>query len=143
MQRIARHRGLAMAEHVATIAWQRDGATFIDDNYCRAHTWRFDGGLTIAASPSPHIVPAPMSVAENVDPEEAFVASISSCHMLFFLSICARRGFIVDNYSLEEIAKHMGYKNAQIAANTLSKCKKRLWGLLEEQKPSFEWIRKI
>ena len=88
-----------MAEHVATIEWQRDGAAFVDDNYCRAHTWRFDGGLTIPASPSPQIVPAPMSVAENVDPEEAFVASISSCHMLFFLSICARRSFVVDNYS--------------------------------------------
>jgi organic hydroperoxide reductase OsmC/OhrA len=87
-----------MAEHVATIEWQRNGADFVDDKYSRAHLWKFDGGLSVPASPSPHIVPEPMSAAGNVDPEEAFVASISSCHMLFFLSICAHRGFIVDDY---------------------------------------------
>ena len=87
-----------MSEHVATIEWQRDDAAFVDDCYSRAHSWRFDGGLTVPASPSPHIVPEPMSVAGNVDPEEAYVAAISSCHMLFFLSICAKRGFVVDSY---------------------------------------------
>ena len=96
-----------MAEHVATIEWHREGAAFVDDNYSRAHSWRFDGGLTVPASPSPHIVPAPMSVAENVDPEEAFVASISSCHMLFFLAICARRGIVVDDYTDDAV----GYLN--------------------------------
>jgi organic hydroperoxide reductase OsmC/OhrA len=88
-----------MAEHVATIEWQRNGADFVDDKYSRAHLWKFDGGLSVPASASPHIVPEPMSVAGNVDPEEAFVASISSCHMLFFLAICARRGFVVDDYN--------------------------------------------
>lgn len=87
-----------MAEHTANIEWQRDGASFVDDQYSRAHSWHFDGGLTVPASPSPHIVPEPMSVASNIDPEEAFVASISSCHMLFFLAICARRGIVVDDY---------------------------------------------
>lgn len=88
-----------MSEYVATIRWQRGDQEFTDDNYSRGHEWQFDGGLTIPASASPDIVPLPMSVAENVDPEEAFVASLSSCHMLFFLSIAAASGFVVDDYT--------------------------------------------
>ncbi|MDJ0958945.1 MAG: OsmC family protein [Arenicellales bacterium] len=87
-----------MSEYYATVAWQRGDQAFGDNKYSRGHTWQFDGGLTIPASPSPHVVPAPMSVEENVDPEEAFVASLSSCHMLFFLSIAAKKGFVVDEY---------------------------------------------
>ena len=88
-----------VSEYVATIRWQRGDQDFTDDNYSRAHEWHFDGGLTVAASASPDIVPLPMSVAENVDPEEAFVASLSSCHMLFFLSIAAASGFVIDDYT--------------------------------------------
>ena len=88
-----------MSEYVATIRWQRGDQNFTDDTYSRGHEWEFDGGLTIPASASPDIVPLPMSVAENVDPEEAFVASLSSCHMLFFLAIAATYGFIVDEYT--------------------------------------------
>lgn len=87
-----------MSEYQATIRWQRDGQPFVDDEYSRGHHWEFDGGLTVPASASPDIVPLPRSVAENVDPEEAFVASLSSCHMLFFLSLAARRGIVVDDY---------------------------------------------
>ena len=87
-----------MSEYYATVTWQRGDQAFKDNKYNRGHTWQFDGGLTVPASPSPHVVPAPMSVEENVDPEEAFVASLSSCHMLFFLSIAAKKGFIVDEY---------------------------------------------
>lgn len=87
-----------MSEYVATIRWRRGEQAFIDDRYSRAHQWEFDGGTTVLASASPSIVPLPMSVAENVDPEEAFVASLSSCHMLFFLSLAAKRGFIIDEY---------------------------------------------
>jgi organic hydroperoxide reductase OsmC/OhrA len=76
-----------MSEYVATIRWQRGTDRFTDDKYSRGHEWVFDGGLTVPASASPDIVPLPMSVAKNVDPEEAFVASLSSCHMLFFLHI--------------------------------------------------------
>jgi organic hydroperoxide reductase OsmC/OhrA len=90
-----------MAEHLATISWHRDGELFTDNKYSRAHTWRFDGGATVAASASPHIVRAPYSVASAVDPEEAFVASLSSCHMLFFLSIAANAGYVVDSYEDE------------------------------------------
>jgi organic hydroperoxide reductase OsmC/OhrA len=87
-----------VTEYGATIDWQRGASPFIDNAYSRAHTWTFDGGVTVAASASPHIVPLPHSVAENVDPEEAFVAALSSCHMLFFLSIAAQQGYVVDRY---------------------------------------------
>ena len=87
-----------LSEYTATIKWQRGDQDFLGDNYSRGHTWEFDGGVSVPASASPHIVPLPKSVAENVDPEEAFVASLSSCHMLFFLSIAAKKGYVVDNY---------------------------------------------
>ena len=88
-----------MSDYSATITWQRDpDALFTDKKYSRGHKWEFDGGVTIPGSASPLGVPAPCSVAAAVDPEEAFVASISSCHMLWFLAIAARRGFVVDSY---------------------------------------------
>ena len=87
-----------MGEYTATVAWQSRDGGFLDNSYSRAHEWRFDGGLTVPASASPEIVPLPMSVAENVDPEEAFVASLSSCHMLFFLALAAKRGIVVESY---------------------------------------------
>jgi organic hydroperoxide reductase OsmC/OhrA len=88
-----------MSEHTATIVWQRGNQPFVDNAYSRGHEWKFDGGATVAASASPDVVPLPMSVAENVDPEEAFVAALSSCHMLFFLAIAAKRGFVIDSYT--------------------------------------------
>lgn len=100
-----------MSEYVATIRWQRGRQAFTDDNYSRGHEWQFDGGLTIPASASPDIVPLPMSVAENVDPEEAFVASLSSCHMLFFLHLASRSGFVIDEYT-DEASGRMD-KNAE------------------------------
>ena len=87
-----------MAEHIAIVIWSRDGAAFTDNRYSRGHRWMFDGGVEVPASSSPHVVPLPLSVARAVDPEEAFVASLSSCHMLWFLSIAARRGFVVEAY---------------------------------------------
>ena len=87
-----------MSEYRVEVLWQRDGAVFTDNRYSRGHRWRFDGGIEVPASSSPQVVPPPCSVAAAVDPEEAFVASLSSCHMLWFLSIAARRGFVVDDY---------------------------------------------
>ena len=88
-----------MSTYTATIHWSRDGAEgFAKGQYSRAHTWEFDGGLTVPASPSPHIVPAPWNDPNGVDPEEAFVASLSSCHMLFFVDFARRAGFVVDSY---------------------------------------------
>lgn len=89
-----------MAEYTARVSWVRSkNEIFIDNKYSRGHEWNFDGGTILKASASPHIVPLPYSVEENVDPEEAFVASISSCHMLFFLSLAAKRKFIIDKYT--------------------------------------------
>jgi len=87
-----------MSTHTAVVAWGRNGATFTDSRYSRAHEWVFDGGVRVLASASPHVVPPPMSRADAVDPEEAFVAAIASCHMLFFLWIAARQGFVVEWY---------------------------------------------
>jgi len=87
-----------MAEHTCTVAWERGSADFLDRRYSRAHTWTFDGGAVVRGSPSPHIVPPPGSDPAAVDPEEAFVASLSSCHMLWFLDLAARRGYRIDRY---------------------------------------------
>ncbi len=92
-----------MSQYRATIHWHRGDAVFTDNRYSRAHVWRFDGGLEVAASSSPQIVPFPMSDPSAVDPEEAFVASLSSCHMLWFLSLAGAGGLCVDRYDDEAV----------------------------------------
>ena len=87
-----------MSEHKATIRWERPSAEFLKGRYSREHTWTFDGGITVAASPAPSSVPLPWSNPANVDPEEAFVASVSSCHMLTFLYVASRQGFQIASY---------------------------------------------
>ncbi len=88
-----------MAIYTARVDWERGDQDFAGNRYSRRHRIRFDGGAELAGSSSPHVVPAPMSDPAAVDPEEAFVASLSSCHMLWFLSIAAGRGFCVDRYA--------------------------------------------
>ena len=100
-----------MAEYKAAIHWQRGDTAFIDNRYSRAHVWRFDGGVEVPASSSPQVVPLPMSSAAAVDPEEAFVASLASCHMLWFLSLAAERGLCVDRY--DDAAVGVMAKNAE------------------------------
>ena len=92
-----------MSEHQATISWKRTGPDFLKSQYSREHTWTFDGGVIVQASASPSVVPAPYSNPANVDPEEAFIAAVSSCHMLWFLSIAAKRGFMVESYVDEAV----------------------------------------
>ena len=88
-----------MSEYIAKVSWARNpDEPFIDLKYSRVHQWAFDGGAIVEASPSPHVVPLPYSDESCVDPEEAFVASISSCHMLFFLTIAAKRKLVVESY---------------------------------------------
>ena len=87
-----------MSTYSAIIAWQRGQQGFSDHRYSRRHAWQFDGGVVVPASSSPQVVPLPMSDAAAVDPEEAFVASLSSCHLLWFLDIAARAGWVVDDY---------------------------------------------
>src|SRR5512147_586110 len=100
-----------MSLYTAVIAWERSGAVFTDNRYSRGHRWNFDGGVEVPASASPHVVPLPLSVAAAVDPEEAFVAALASCHMLWFLSIAARQGIVVERYRDEAIG--VMAKNAQ------------------------------
>ena len=96
-----------MGTYTATVHWKRsENELFVDNQYSRAHRWCFDGGAEIAASASPQIVPLPHAVAENVDPEEAFVAALSSCHMLFFLAIAAKKRYCIDRY-VDEAEGHM------------------------------------
>ncbi|MGH7373227.1 MAG: OsmC family protein, partial [Candidatus Rokuibacteriota bacterium] len=82
-----------MSEHKATVRWALKDGEFLKGRYSREHTWTFDGGVIVPASPSPGVVPAPYSNPAHVDPEEAYVASISSCHMLTFLYVAMRQGF--------------------------------------------------
>jgi organic hydroperoxide reductase OsmC/OhrA len=84
-----------MSKHRATIAWKRRSAGFSYPEYNREHVWLFEGGARIEASAAPVYLGA----AELVDPEEAFVASVASCHMLTFLAICARKRLVVDSYT--------------------------------------------
>jgi organic hydroperoxide reductase OsmC/OhrA len=92
-----------MSEHKAIIRWQQSGGEFAKGRYSREHTWSFDGGLTVAASSSPAAVPLPMSNPAHVDPEEAFVAALSSCHMLTYLYLCWREKFQVQSYEDEAV----------------------------------------
>jgi organic hydroperoxide reductase OsmC/OhrA len=88
-----------MSEYSAKVVWKRaEHECFVDNKYSRGHRWEFDGGAVVQASSSPDIVPLPYSVEANVDPEEAFLASLSSCHMLFFLAIAGKTGLVVDEY---------------------------------------------
>ncbi|MFI4868238.1 MAG: OsmC family protein [Steroidobacterales bacterium] len=87
-----------MAQYSADVIWERGDAVFTDNRYSRRHRWRFDGGLEVPGSSSPHSVPVPLSDPAALDPEEAFVAALSSCHMLWFLSIAVKRGFRIDRY---------------------------------------------
>jgi organic hydroperoxide reductase OsmC/OhrA len=100
-----------MAKYTATVTWERKGETFTDNRYSRGHLWHFDGGAVVPASSSPHVVRVPFSDPAGVDPEEALVASLSSCHMLSFLYLAAKQGFVVDRYA-DEAEGVMG-KNAE------------------------------
>ena len=99
-----------MSTYTATISWTRGTQAYTDGKYSRAHKWRFDGGVEVPGSSSPHVVKPPLSDAAAVDPEEAFVASLSSCHMLFFLDFARRGGFLVDSY--EDMAEGVLAKDA-------------------------------
>lgn len=91
-----------MSKHFATIRWfGSPGEDFAKGQYSRGHSWNFDGLTNVAASASPHIVPMPWANPDAVDPEEAFVASAASCHMLFFLDFSRRAGLIITGYDDE------------------------------------------
>ena len=92
-----------MSELKAIIRWKCNGPDFLKGRYSREHTWTFDGGVVVPASASPSVVPVPMSNPANVDPEEAFVAAVSSCHMLSFIYLAGKAQFEVDSYEDEAV----------------------------------------
>jgi len=94
---------MATHEYQVRIHWERGDAAFTDNRYSRGHSWHFDGGVEVAASSSPQVVRVPLSVEAAVDPEEAFVASLSSCHMLWFLSLAAAARWRIDEYTDDAI----------------------------------------
>lgn len=99
-----------MSRHTAQVVWERGAAAFVDGHYSRRHLLRFDGGLEVPGSASPAVVPAPLSDAAALDPEEAFVASLSSCHMLWFLDLALRAGWCVQRYA--DVAEGQLARNA-------------------------------
>jgi len=113
--------------HIATIQWHCREGDFASGQYSREHTWTFDGGLEIPASPSPHVVPVPWSNPTAVDPEEALIASIASCHMLTFLWLAAKKGYSILSYSDQ-------------ATGFLTKNEKRIpWLSHVQLSPTMEW----
>ena len=131
-----------MSEYFAKINWLRaNNENYIDNKYSRGHQWIFDGGVIVQASSSPHIVPLPYSVAENVDPEEAFVASLSSCHMLFFLSIAAKRRYVVDSY-IDEAVGFMGKDDDDNFAMTKVKLRPKV-KFSGDKKPTMAQLEKM
>lgn len=100
-----------MAHYSAEVIWTRNNQDFLSNRYSRKHILRFDGGIEVAGSSSPHVVPLPFSELAAVDPEEAFIASLSGCHMLWFLSIAAKAKFCVDYY--KDHAEGIMAKNEQ------------------------------
>lgn len=108
-------------EYTATIAWsRRSEEPFVDNRYSRGHSWAFDGGISVPASSAPSSVRLPYSVAEAVDPEEALVAAASSCHMLTFLFLAARSGFVVDSYRDEAVGVMTKNERGKLFISTIT-----------------------
>ena len=130
-----------MTQYTAEAIWERGNQKFIDNRYSRRHLLRFDGGLEIPGSSSPHVVPLQFSDPAAVDPEETFIAALSSCHMLWFLSIAVKNKFVVDRY--HDAATGTMEKNAQgklhISVVTL-KPDVRFSG---ERRPTLEKLRQM
>ncbi|MDQ1154914.1 OsmC family protein [Brevundimonas sp. SORGH_AS_0993] len=100
-----------MSLYEAKIDWRRGDQPFTDKRYSRAHLWSFDGGAVVPASSAPSSVPLPMSDPAAVDPEEAMIASLSSCHMLWFLAFAANAGLVIDRY-IDQADGQMGKDEA-------------------------------
>ena len=107
-------------QYTSKILWNRNGALFSDNRYSRKHLWQFDGGIDVPASSSPQVVRLPLSEAAAVDPEEAFVASLASCHMLWFLDIAARGGFIIDSYVDDAVGTLAKNSDGKFAMTTVT-----------------------
>jgi organic hydroperoxide reductase OsmC/OhrA len=125
-----------MSDHHAIVSWERHGARFADNRYSRAHEWHFDGGARVSASSSPHSVPVPYSDPAAVDPEEAYVAALSSCHMLWFLSIAAKSGFAVESYRDAAVGTMEKDASGRMAITTVTLRPHVVFGTEQREKPS-------
>ncbi|MCF6319621.1 MAG: OsmC family protein [Proteobacteria bacterium] len=131
-----------MSEYSATVKWNRqESENFIDNKYSRGHTWEFDGGEIINASSSPQVVPLPYSVQANFDPEEAFIASLSSFHMLFFLSFAANKKYAVESYTDEATGVMQIDKDNKMSMTDVTLRPKIIFS--GEQQPTPEQIDKL
>ena len=127
-----------MSQHKAIIRWQNSGPDFIKGKYSREHTWSFDGGVTVNASASPSVVPAPYSNPAGVDPEEAFVASVASCHMLTFVYLASRQGFQVDSYTDEAVGSMSKNENGNAWVSSIQLHPKISYGGTKRPTPEDE-----
>ena len=126
-----------MSEHKVTLKWERGGTEFSYQKYPRDHTWNFDGGHTMTATAAPAYLGNPA----HVDPEEAFVASLSSCHMLTFLAIACKQRFVIDSYEDEAVGHLEKNADGKLAITRVELRPKITWG--GDRKPSAEELDKM
>ncbi len=125
-------------EYTATVRWERSGGSFADNRYSREHVWLFDGGTQVPASPAAANVPPGCARADAVDPEEAFVAAISSCHMLFFLAFAGKRGFVPDSYEDNALGVMTKNERGKLFVSRVTLDPKIAWS--GENRPSAEEV---
>ncbi|TCC64692.1 OsmC family peroxiredoxin [Kribbella pittospori] len=125
-----------MSEHVVDVSWSRGGHEFTYDSYNRDHEWRFDGGITVPGSANPQYLGNP----GPVDPEEAFVAALSSCHMLTFLAIAARKRLVVDSYDDHAVGVMAKNEAGRLAITQVTLNPKIVWGGPEPDAEALERI---
>jgi organic hydroperoxide reductase OsmC/OhrA len=125
-------------EYTATVRWERGEGSFADNRYSREHVWLFDGGTQVPASPAAASVPPGCARADAVDPEEAFVAAISSCHMLFFLAFAGKRGFVPDSYEDNALGVMTKNERGKLFVSRVTLDPKIAWS--GENRPSAEEV---
>jgi organic hydroperoxide reductase OsmC/OhrA len=125
-----------MSEHRATVRWEQSGGPFAKRQYSRAHSWSFDGGVTVRAAASPSAVPAQFTDSSAVDPEEAYVAAIASCHMLSFLPLAAMAGLEVLRYEDDAVGKMSKNERGKLWVSEVELHPRITWG--EGEAPSAE-----
>lgn len=111
-------------EYTAEILWERGDQVFLDKRYSRKHLVKFDGGVEVVASSSPLVVPLPYSEEQAMDPEEALIFALSSCHMLTFLAIAVKRGFVVDSYHDKAIGTMQANEQKKFWVSDVTLCPK-------------------
>lgn len=130
-----------MSEHRATVRWEQAGGPFAKRQYSRAHAWSFDGGFTVPAAASPHAVPLQFTDASAVDPEEAYIAAIASCHLLSFLPLAALAGFEVLRYEDEAVGRMAKNELGRYWVAEVDLAPRITWG--EGKAPSVEQLAEL